>query len=560
MSQYELLQEAKVLIESIYQKYENNPYMLAKTHSYLMSQLPAILENIRQTHEQRQQRIDSMTQEQDTFIETFLSNNQYFYVSQTENFFYYDGVHYQTISEDDILHHILSTISKDRNLMSWKQRTRINIMKRIREKNSLFKSIPESDTIQFVLDSLYPAIFSTKNEAKYFLTVLGDNILRKNTNLIHYISTKSKAFLRELNNLCQLLIGVNLSQTFKHKFHDHLYSDCRIIRMNDSVKLDSVWGAIVEHTTLDIICVATHYSIRFGSSDNFVLSSSNDEALNSDVFYLKNVNSNEFVNMFIKEFMEIPINETTKMPVLTNISPNVLIDISLNRTPYITWKNMLYLWKQFLDTKNLPPIMFHQTLKEVLIEKLGPIYNSELDSFVGICSKHLPVIQKFVYFWNETIILDETETDLEIEEIVKLFRRWCLSQGETPSNLSDKQILDLIGYFYPSIEIDRDKYISGVRCSLWDKQLDIQVALDNLKEICRTKYCNNSSTERRCSPSFVKNISIYEAYNHYCKYSNIENVEKKLIVSKSYFEKYVMDFLENYVIDSKFLSADWYIL
>jgi hypothetical protein len=48
-------------------------------------------------------------------------------------------------------------------------------MKRIKE-NSLLKSIPESYTIQSVLDLLYPTFFPSKVEAKYFLTILGDNI------------------------------------------------------------------------------------------------------------------------------------------------------------------------------------------------------------------------------------------------------------------------------------------------------------------------------------------------------------------------------------------------
>ena len=122
-----LIDEAKQFIETIYEKYENNPHMLAKTHSYIMTQFPAMLENIRQTHEHRVQRMETMTQDQDTFIESFLNNNQYFYVAQTELFFYYNGLHYQTISEDDILYNILSSITKDRNLMSWKQKTKINI-------------------------------------------------------------------------------------------------------------------------------------------------------------------------------------------------------------------------------------------------------------------------------------------------------------------------------------------------------------------------------------------------------------------------------------------------
>jgi hypothetical protein len=539
--------------------------MLAKTHSYLITQLPTILENIRQNHEQRQQRIESMTQDQDAFIESFLSNNQYFYLSQTELFFYYDGLHYQNISEDDILYNVLSSITKDRNLMSWKQRTRIHIMKRIRENNSLFKSIPESETIQFVLELLYPTIFSTRNEAKYFLTVLGDNILRKNTNLIHYISINAKPFLRELNNICQQFIGSNLSQTFKHKFHDHSYDDCRLIRINDSIKTDAIWSSIFNNPVLDLFCVAIHYSVRYGSSDNFALHASNVESLVTNVFYLKDINSSTLVNHFIKEFMDLPIDDETQYPVLTNLSLVNPFDVSLNRTPYISWKNVLYLWKQFLDNKNLPPVMFHQTLKDILIEKLEPIYNADNDCFIGIYSKQLPVIQKFIYFWNETIILDETEGEFEIEEMTKLFRRWCITHGESPSNMNEKQILDLIGYFFPSIEIDRDKYISGIRCLLWDKQMDIQMSLENLKEICRIPYIS-SATERRGSPSINKNISIYEAYNHYCKYySNINNaenstLEKRLIVSKSYFEKYILDYLGNYVVDSKFLTPDWYIL
>jgi len=545
-----LIDEAKQFIETIYEKYENNPHMLAKTHSYIMTQFPAMLENIRQTHEHRVQRMETMTQDQDTFIESFLNNNQYFYVAQTELFFYYNGLHYQTISEDDILYNILSSITKDRNLMSWKQKTKINIMKRIKENNNLFKSIPESETIQFVLDSLYPAVFASKNEAKYFLTILGDNILKKNVNLIHYIPTKAKPFLRELNNICQNLFGINLSNTFKHKFHDHEYSDCRIIKINDSIKSDTVWNPIVRNSTLDIACVACHYSVRYSSSDNYVTSSSNDDVLSKNTFYLRDNSSEDLVNLFIQEFIEIQFDKSTNKPVFPTGSPSSYGESFIHRATQITWKNMQYLWKQFLESKNLPPIMFLQTLKTTLVDSLGSVYNPDLDSFVGICCKHLPAIQKFIYFWNETVITDETESDFEIEELMKLFRRWCVSRKESPSTLNDKQILDIIIYFYPTIEIDRDKYITGIRCELWDKQLDIQVALDNLKEIYKNAGYN-------------KNVSIYDAYIHYCKYYSNMNVsdtdsEKKLIVSKSYFEKYVLEYLANYAVDSKFLLADWY--
>ena len=103
--------------------------MLTKTHNYICNQLPNVLENIRVTHQQRIERMEEMTLEQDAFINNFLSNNQYFYIPSTEKFFFYDGIHYQIYNEDDILYNVLSSISKDGQLMSWKQKTKIYIMK-----------------------------------------------------------------------------------------------------------------------------------------------------------------------------------------------------------------------------------------------------------------------------------------------------------------------------------------------------------------------------------------------------------------------------------------------
>jgi hypothetical protein len=34
-------------------------------------------------------------------------------------------------------------------------------------------------------------------------------------------------------------------------------------------------------------------------------------------------------------------------------------------------------------------------------------------------------------------------------------------------------------------------------------------------------------------------------------------VNNKLIVSKSYFEKYVFDNLNEFIVDSKFINSDW---
>jgi hypothetical protein len=534
-------------INSIFEKYKNDDWMISKINSYINTQLPNVIDHIQITHEQRIARIEELTTEQDNFIRSFLNDNQYFFNSATDRFFYYNGIHYQIISEDDILHKILTTITRGRNLMSWKQRTKINIMKRIKE-TSLITSIPESDTIQGVIDSLYPSLFPSRNEAKYFLTILGDNIHRKNTNLIHYIKPSSRQFIKELNCICQFLIGISVGQTFKNKYHDHSYIECRLVNINDTVRYEHVWNKIIHNIPLDVICVASHYSIRYGSSDEFIINTSNDNDLLFSAFYIKNMDTNVLITNFITEYLDITIpNETTINNVIPESSDGVI------RAPQITWKNMQYLWKHFLDTKNLPPIMYLNTFKSLLLKQIGVYYSEEQDSFIGICSKHLPAIQKFLYFWDVTIILDDSEFDFEIEEIVSLFKKWCSINNIGSINLNDKQIIDLIQYFFPSIDIERDKFISGIRCELWDKQLDIQIALDNMKESLRNKH-NSSGI---VSPGLNNFVSIYDTYIYYCKFFSSS---PSLIVSKTYFEKYIFDNFDNYIIDNKFLSHEWYIL
>lgn len=548
----EKIEESKTAVENIFARYADNNYMLTKTYNYICNQLPNILENMRLDHDQRVIRMEEMTTEQESFIQSFLNNNQYFYISTTEKFFYYDGEHYQLYNEDDILYHVLRCISKDGNLMSWKQRTKVYIMKRIKD-NYLLKSIPESNTIQNVLDLLCPTIFQSRYEAKYFLTILGDNIRKINTNYIFFINPKAKSFIKELNNICQILIGTNCSQTIKYKYHEHNYMLCRLLKINEIVKNENVWIPMIMRSALDILCVASHYSIRYNNSDEFILKQNNDYELRANAFYLKDTTPNVMVLKFIDEYLQIS-NKNSATNSQISIEGHI-------RATQITWKNMQFLWKKFLDSINLPPIMFQQTLKNILVDNLKEYYKESFDSFVGISSKYLPDIQMFLQFWHENVVYDDTECDFEIDELMLLFNKWCETTHNNIVNLNDKQIIDIISYFFDDVEIERDKYINKMRCILWDKQLDIQVALDNMKIHLvgkyYTEYNNEQCYERVSSPINGRNISIYDAYNFYFKYFSA--VPNKQIVSKNYFEKYVIDNLYDYIIDSKFISVDWLI-
>lgn len=560
--------QAHAVIDELFQKYEEDPYMFPKITNYICNQLYGIFDNMKRLQLERAARIEDLTTEQENFIQSFLQNSQYLYAPSTDSFFYYDGLHYQLYSEDDILYNVLSSISKDRHLMSWKQRTKINIMKRIKE-NNLINTIPESETIQMVIDSLCPSLFATRTETKYFLTILGDNILRKQPNTIYFISADSKFFIRNLNNTCTMLIGTGLSQTFKHKYHDHSYSDCRLVRINECVKNEQVWSPIVNQHALNIIAVACHYSVRYNNADEYVMNMSNDERLITYAFYIKNMDANSLISEFIAEYIDMDETSQTKISTMQQIAAIDGMNTQLRGTQ-ITWKNMQYLWRRFLDEKQVPSMIFLNTLKGLLITKLSNYYNTELDSFIGICSHYLPSIQTFLQFWTHTMVADETETDLEVGEILVLYRKWCESNNEIAGGINDKHILDLVAYYHPTIEIERDKYISKIRCSLWDKQLDIQIAMDNMKEMVRNNYSIDKPADRSASPGIYRNISIYDAYLFYCKNMSSSpmtnpsvqpavSAMRKQVVSKSYFEKYIYDNYYDYIVDSKFLSPEWYL-
>ncbi len=563
---------ANQVVADIYEKYKTDEYMFQKAHYYICNQLPIVLENMKRTHEQSQIRIRELENEQDTFIQTFLNHHQYFYVSSTEKFFYYDRENYHVYNEDNILHHVLSTISKEKQLMTWKKSTKVYVMKRIKE-NNLLKSVPETETIQTVLDALYPALFRTRAEAKYFLTMLGDNLFRKSNELVYLISPKSKPFIRELTNISQMLLGGNCGVSLKHKYYEHEYAQCRLIHINDCIVHEPTWRNIIHYHALNLLCVACHYSVRYANADTFVSQHCNEPQLMEHCFFLKNHTKEELVARFAREYL------TTKEPR----GPSTQTQWNM-----ISWRNVQYLWKHFLNAKQVPTVMFQQTLKTMFIQLFVDKYQPETETFVGLTSVHLPTIQKFLSFWEETITVDETLSNMEyeVEELCFLFKRWQETRERGNVVLvSDTEMLELITFYFPGISVENAKYVFGIRCALWDKQQDIYVAMEQLKENIRLKYYSvsgddaveHSNTtiprvlpivssygtfERApvvCPPSpttnGVSNISIYDAYVWYCKYYSDKGMKHK--ASKSYFEKYLCEIADAFLVDSNFLSAEW---
>jgi len=85
------------------------------------------------------------------------------------------------------------------------------------------------------------------------------------------------------------------------------------------------------------------------------------------VFYLKNTNQEQLVILFINDFLQIK-----KILYPEDTVENIIIDAlnnntTISNTSQISWKDMHYLFKQFLDSKKLPNFIFQQPLKNILI-------------------------------------------------------------------------------------------------------------------------------------------------------------------------------------------------
>jgi hypothetical protein len=552
--------EAVNMVTALYNKYTNLPNVQQKLIHHIMDALPTILENTVQQCKQREERKKSLEEKSDEFIEEFLAKTRYFYHSGTELFFIYsDDKTYEVIKEDNIQHSILTTITAShKDLLPWKYKIKIQIIKRIRENNNILKSIPESETIQNVIRLLTPALFNNKDTVKYFLTVVGD-ILHKKNSLHYFINSKTFIpFIKELNQECYKYYGINLLTHFKFKYYEHANEDCRLVNVCElSNAYDDYFKSHIIPHIIDVLCVASHYSTRYVSADSFLDKYCNDYSVINHALYLKNNTNLEIVSRFI--------NATTeKCPGYS-----------------ITCKNMSYLWKIFIEEENIPNIFFNHSLQQLLsthceelkldIDALQLPHDVEKTIINNRTSKHLPFVCSFMSFWNTYIVdlnnsenkkveeeeeEEEEEYELELDELLSLFNKSIKRSATTllHNNVSDKMLLGLIKHFYPDIIIEDDKYLIHVGCrsNIWNKRGEIEEFIKKYKE-SKMESVNANTTSQSSQ-------SLYAIYQCYCKYAFDKEYN---IISKRWFEKYFMSVYNSYLIDTEInaniiVSPKWF--
>ena len=520
---YNIMEKLHKIIDNLHVKYSNNEYVIGRMENYIVNILPNLLETANVNNNERNKRKLDLSSKSTDYINNFMLTNKYYYCPQNELFMLYDNTHYISCSEDDIQYKILSGISSDNSgeLISWKHKIKIGIIKLIRERSPLH-SIPESATIQFVLNLFYPIIFQSRNHVKYFLTVIGDILCGKNENT-YICSTSLKKIINELhiqNNT--YFENVNLVNNIKYKYHSYEFNKTRILYINKQVHQIDIPHNFSKYV-VDILSVATHYSSRYTSSDKF-LEQCNEKQLVEHSLYFKINTINSILTLFINKYIESCDKST------------------------ISNKNMLFVWKKYLNEEKLPNML----LNEELINKLKTIlpYDEDNKSFVGVTSKIIPVVAEFIDFWETTIVEEITTGNIineyEIDEISVMFKRWS---SKKLNDVEDGFILELIRHLYVNVDgnihIDDDKYIVNIKSLLWDKSQEVIESLTLFKD----EYSQEITQDTTYN---IKSLS--DAYAFYVLYK-----ESDLIISKRYFDKVAKETICDYLDSDSLIKNSWFI-
>ena len=536
-----------------------NEYILERIHTYVKTQLPQSIKNYQTAHSERETRKKSLALVADEITESFLNRTKYFYCPASELYFTYNNqVRYSLIHEDEIHHRILSFTSASSSNASYggatasasistsaKYRIKNKIIKSIQSRDIL-SSIPESRTIQNVIGQLYPALFRTRDHAKYFLTILGDVLLKKSAPLVYFIPPVAKEFIKDLGGECYSLFGSAsnaFTTAFKFKYYEHQYKDCRVVDINAPATPSSASllssppgsrnaGFRLSHmpdlksTVIDVFCVAAHYSHRFGSADDFLRLHCKTPEVGAHAWFLRDRTDQQIIHEFV-EYATEPASADHE----------------------ISMTNMLYLWKMYLSEFRLPTMFFAATLRAKLAEyasvSVASVASEVSDAFPHRTSRYLPVVSQFRQFWGEHCIVNDTEIELEIDELSTLFKDYTASAGSASASASasDTTLLGILRHFYPDIIIEDDKYILNVGCRLWNKNAEINEYLLQFKEQC---ISHNLSFPQ----------PLYNAYEYYC--GRCYAATKRRIISKRYFEKYFMEEYSEYLDENSMITINWW--
>ena len=131
---------------------------------------------------------------------------------------------------------------------------------------------------------------------------------------------------------------------------------------------------VLNRIGIDFLCVAAHYSDRYGNSDNYLATKVEEPIRKYAMFFPLN-NIDKIVGDFIGQCIE-PVTTCSTVikdtidSTVEQIPANTLHSNSLSNLSNLTWKNMHYIWKLYLSNINIPNMIYSQQLQDILITRI----------------------------------------------------------------------------------------------------------------------------------------------------------------------------------------------
>ena len=492
--------------------YKGNEFAMGRLAHHL-SCLRSIIEAEIGQRADRERRLRNMEDRKNEFVERFMRQNRYYYMSHNEVFVIYDGTLFMACSEDDIQHEILEQITRERSLRTWKYKVKLSILKEIRQR-SPFEAIPEPGTIQKVLGLLSPLFFGCRSAAKHFLAVVGDCISPSRTSgeLVYLCAPQLKPLIRALGVDIFALLGHSTAlHQLKLKHHEHDYRVCRILAGTSLPAPAAVRSAVaaISRESIGFLCVARHYSSRFGGAEGFLRTGCIAHTTRDRVMKLARCSPDSIVDRFATTCIQ-----------------------SCEGATGMNMEEMLYIWNKFLTADGLPAVMFHASLKEKLRQRLD--YDETKGMFVSVTSPYLPEVARFLAFWEEAIYEAPHEEDLEIEELQVLYSLFLGGRGGAEGMYKDQArttVLELIQHFHPDALLEDGSGLHPMlACRGWNKRETVVAAVAG------------AAGE---APDVV---SLHAAYEAYVRSPGGSGRPPDLCVSKSFFDKVCLELAADSII------------
>ena len=356
--------------------------------------------------------------------------------------------------------------------------------------------------------------------------------MKKTTDVTYYVSPSSKQKIVEIDRMSNVVLGINnITTNFISRYNENVsMHKCRLIKMRTNNGLYDAWVEMLRTDGLNLLCVAVHYSGTHGSGDKFL--EKRDE-LCDYALLLKNNTPQTIVDKFCSKYIQV--DEDESMNITTKTRSNM------------TWKNLQYIWKRYLSVECIPSVVYINTLKNMLLDKYK--YDDKSDSFINITSRFIPIVSDFMLFWTNTVTKCSKSmgNDYEVDELCSLFYKYVRdnpSLFSTAGKIVEDDILNILRFYFPDIEIIANKYIMNIDCSLWDKCADIVTTLEDAQIYFQK--------EKELVDD--KTTTFDDLYKFYLK-------KKKgdITMSKSYFEKFIENYLKQYIVYSRVISEKWLI-